>query len=242
MGNDFEYISQNVARIRSQIDAAAIKYGRSPDEITLLSAIKYADLDEVNYLHTVAGINTVGENRVQQLLERYDGLDKKDLSIHFIGSLQTNKVKYIVDKVDLIHSLDSEKLASEINKQCAKIGKTMDVLCEINCGREENKTGIMPEDAENFCLGLAKYENIRLKGFMTMAPAGANFDEYRKYFSETVKLVLDIWYKKLYNIEKPIISMGMSGSFEAAIAEGSTLVSVRDFRKISTFASQRRQT
>ena len=133
MTDKFEYISRNAERIRSEVEAAAVKYGRDPKEITVLSAIKYAELDEINYLHTVAGINTVGENRVQQLLERYDGLlDKDNLSIHFIGSLQTNKVKYIVDKVDLIHSLDSEKLAYEINKQCAKIGKTMDVLCEIN--------------------------------------------------------------------------------------------------------------
>ena len=226
MVDNFEYISRDVSRIRAEIDSAAIKYGRDPKEITLLAAIKYADVNEVNYLHTVAGVNTVGENRVQQLIERYDSLNREDLSIHFIGSLQTNKVKYIVDKVDLIHSLDSEKLAYEINKQCAKIGKVMDVLCEINCGREENKTGIMPEDAETFCLGLSKYENIKLKGFMTMAPAGSNFEEYRKYFSETVKLVLDIWHKKLYNIEKPIISMGMSGSFEAAIAEGSTIVRI----------------
>lgn len=226
MTNDFEYISRDVAKIKAEINAAALKYGRDPEEITLLAAIKYADIDEINYLHTVAGVNTVGENRVQQLLERYDALNKNDLSIHFIGSLQTNKVKYIVDKVDLIHSLDSEKLAREIDRQCAKIGKTMNVLCEINCGREENKTGIMPEDVEEFCIGLSKHEHLKLKGFMTMAPAGANFDEYRKYFSETVKLVLDIWHKKLYNIEKPIISMGMSGSFEAAIAEGSTIVRI----------------
>ena len=226
MADNFEYISRDVESVRAQIDAAAIKYGRDPKDITLLAAVKYANTDEVNYLHTNAGINTIGENRVQQLMERYEGLEKDNLSIHFIGSLQTNKVKYIVDKVDLIHSLDSEKLAQEINKQCAKIGKVMDVLCEINCGREENKTGIMPEDAEAFCLGLSKYENIRLKGFMTMAPAGSTFDEYRKYFSETVKLVLDIWHKKLYNIDKPIISMGMSGSFEAAIAEGSTIVRI----------------
>ena len=219
MSQNFEYISKNVARIRTEIDSAALKYGRDPKEITLLAAIKYADTDEVNYLHKVAGVTVLGENRVQQLIERYDTLDKNDLSVHFIGSLQTNKVKYIVDKVDLIHSLDSEKLAYEIDRQCAKIGKTMDVLCEINCGREENKSGIMPEDAEKFCLGLSKYSNIRLRGFMTMAPASSNFDEYRKYFSETAKLVLDIWHKKLHNIERPIISMGMSGSFDAAIAE-----------------------
>ena len=226
LDNGFEYISRNVKRITDDIKNAAEKYGRSADEITMLGAVKYADVDEINYLHKTAGVKVIGENRVQQLLERYDALDKEDLEIHFIGTLQANKVKYIVDKVDMIHSLDSEKLAAEINKQCAKIGKVMDVLCEINCGREENKTGIMPEDAEAFCLGLAKYENIRLKGFMTMAPAGSNFDEYRKYFSETVKLVLDIWHKKLYNIEKPIISMGMSESFEPAIECGSDIVRI----------------
>ena len=226
MSDNFEYISRNVSSVRAKIDEAALKYNRDPKDITLLAAIKYANTDEVNYLHKQAGINVVGENRVQQLLERYDQLDKDNLSIHFIGSLQTNKVKYIVDKVDMIHSLDSEKLAQEINKQCAKIGKTMDVLCEINCGREENKSGIMPEDAEEFCLSLSKYPHIKLRGFMTMAPASSDFDEYRKYFSETAKLVLDIWHKKLHNIERPVISMGMSGSFESAIAEGSTIVRI----------------
>ena len=226
MPNSFEYISKDVAKVRGDIESAALKYGRDPKDITLLAAIKYADTDEVNYLHNCAGITVVGENRVQQLIERYDALDKENLSIHFIGSLQTNKVKYIVDKVDMIHSLDSEKLAYEIDRQCAKIGKTMKVLCEINCGREENKSGIMPEEAEGFCLGLSKYKNIKLCGFMTMAPANSNFDDYRKYFSETVKLVLDIWHKKLHNIERPVLSMGMSGSFEAAIAEGSTIVRI----------------
>ena len=226
MTDNFEYILRDVEKVRSEIDAAAVKYGRDPKEITLLAAIKYADTDEVNYLHTVAGINVVGENRVQQLVERYGNLNRENLSIHFIGSLQTNKVKYIVDKVDMIHSLDSEKLAKEIDRQCEKIGKVMDVLCEVNCGREENKSGIMPEDVEKFCLELSKYKYIRLRGFMTMAPAASSFDEYRKYFSETVELVLDIWHKKLYNIERPVLSMGMSGSFEAAIAEGSTLVRI----------------
>jgi pyridoxal phosphate enzyme (YggS family) len=226
MSENFEYISKDVAKVRAEIDSAALKYGRDPKEITLLAAIKYADTDEVNYLYKCAGITVVGENRVQQLIERYEALDKENLSIHFIGSLQTNKVKYIVDKVDMIHSLDSERLAYEIDRQCAKIGKTMKVLCEINCGREENKSGILPEDAEEFCLGLSKYKNIELCGFMTMAPASSDFDDYRKYFSETVKLVLDIWHKKLHNIERPVISMGMSGSFEAAIAEGSTIVRI----------------
>ena len=226
MFDNFEYISRNVRSIRERMDRAAEKYGRDPDDITLLAAIKYAEVDEIKYLHEVAGIKTLGENRVQQLLERYDALDKSDLDMHFIGTLQTNKVKYIVDKVDLIHSLDSLKLAAEIDKQCKKIGKVMNVLCEINCGREAEKSGVMPEDAEAFCSELGKYPNIKLAGFMTMAPNCGDFDEYRKYFSETTHLVLDIWHKKLDNIYSPILSMGMSGSFEAAIAEGSTIVRV----------------
>ena len=223
LDNGFEYISRNVKRITGDIKNAAEKYGRNPEEITVLGAVKYADADEINYLHKTAGIKVIGENRVQQLLERYDRLDKEDLEIHFIGTLQANKVKYIADKVEMIHSLDSEKLAAEINKQCAKIGKVMKVLCEINCGREENKSGIMPEEAEAFCLSLSKYPHIKLCGFMTMAPICQNIEEYRKYFSETVDLALDIWHKKLHNIERPVFSMGMSGSFEAAIAEGSTI-------------------
>lgn len=226
LDNGFEYISRNVKRITGDIKNAAEKYGRNPEEITVLGAVKYADADEINYLHKTAGIKVIGENRVQQLLERYDRLDKENLEIHFIGTLQANKVKYIADKVEMIHSLDSEKLAAEINKQCAKIGKVMKVLCEINCGREENKSGIMPEEAEAFCLSLSKYPHIKLCGFMTMAPICQNIEEYRKYFSETVDLALDIWHKKLHNIERPVFSMGMSGSFEAAIAEGSTIVRI----------------
>jgi pyridoxal phosphate enzyme (YggS family) len=126
----------------------------------------------------------------------------------------------------MIHSLDSERLAAEIDKQCRKIGKVMNVLCEINCGREAEKSGVMPEDAEKFCLSLAKYPNLKLCGFMTMAPKCEKNEEYIKYFSETTQLVLDIWHKKLDNIYKPVLSMGMSDSFEAAIAAGSTIVRV----------------
>lgn len=224
--NDYSYISRNVERIRKRISDAAIAVGREPSEISLLAAVKYADAEEIKYLQTVEGIDALGENRVQQLLERYDVIDRENTEVHFIGTLQTNKVKYIVDKVDLIHSLDSEKLAAEIDKQCKKIGKVMNVLCEVNCGREAEKSGLLPEDVEEFCLKLSKYSNIKLCGFMTMAPKCEKNDEYLKYFSETAHLVLDIWHKKLDNIYKPILSMGMSDSFEAAIAAGSTVVRV----------------
>ena len=222
---DYGYIDKNVSEIRKRIDEAKSRAGRE-DNVLLLAAIKSAEVDEINYLHRTLGICDVGENRVQQLLSRYDMLDREGLNIHFIGKLQSNKVKYIIDKVCMIHSLDSESLAREIDKQAKKHGIVMDVLVEINSGEEENKSGILPRDAEAFCEAISKYEGLRLRGFMTMAPKCEKNDEYNKYFSQTYKLVLDIWTKKLHNIDRPIISMGMSESFEEAIACGSTLVRV----------------
>ena len=224
--NDFEYISRNVDEIRERIKKAALSADRNPEDITLVAAVKYATPEEVRYLCDAAGVKELGENRVQQLLEKQQQSLEGGARLHFIGNLQTNKVKYIVDKVDMIHSLDSERLAAEIDKQCKKIGKVMPVLCEVNSGREEAKGGLFSEQVEEFCLGLSKYSNIKLCGFMTMAPKCENYDEYFKYFSETAKLVLDIWHKKLDNIYKPVLSMGMSESFEAAIAAGSTVVRV----------------
>ena len=223
---DFSYLDKNVSEVRERIRASAIASGRDPDDVMLLAAIKSADADEVNYIHNTLGISDVGENRVQQLLERYDALDRGGLNIHFIGTLQTNKVKYIIDKVSLIHSVDSVKLAQEINKQAARCGIVMDVLLEINSAMEESKSGVLPSDAEALCLELAGLSSIRLRGFMTMAPKCEKKEEYCKYFSKTYQLVLDIWTKKLHNIDRPIISMGMSESFEEAIACGSDIVRV----------------
>ena len=156
----------------------------------------------------------------------YEQIKSDDLNIHFIGKLQTNKVKYIIDKVCMIHSLDSLKLAEQINKQAEKRGVVMDVLVEINSGEEENKSGVMPDEAEALCRELGKFKSINLRGFMTMAPKCEKKEDYCKYFCKTDQLVLDIWTKKLHNIGRPIISMGMSESFEEAIAEGSDIVRV----------------
>lgn len=221
----FEYIDRNIAKIRERIEVARREAGRD-DDVLLLAAIKSAEVDEINYLHRTLGVNDVGENRVQQLLSRYDALDREGLNIHFIGKLQSNKVKYIIDKVCMIHSLDTLSLAKEIDKQAKKHSLIMDVLVEINIGREENKSGVMPEDVEDFCDAIEEFQNLRLRGFMTMAPKCDKNDEYHKYFAQTYKLVLDIWTKKRHNIDRPIISMGMSESYAEAIAEGSTLVRV----------------
>ena len=144
MDLNYSYLDKNVERIKSNISAAAKRADRQEGEISLMSAIKSATVEEINYIHNSLGISDIGENRVQQLLERWDKLDKAGLRVHFIGSLQTNKVKYIIDKVYMIHSLDSERLAAEIDKQAKKHSIIANVLVEINSGGEENKGGLYP--------------------------------------------------------------------------------------------------
>ncbi len=222
---DYGYIDRNVGKIRQMIEDAQKRSGHGKG-ITMVAAVKYADIGEINYLCSSLGVRDIGENRVQQLLEHYEGLTQKDVNIHFIGTLQTNKVKYIIDKVCMIHSVDSLKLAAEIDKQAKKRGVVMDVLVEINCGEEESKSGVLPSQAEELCLGLGQFENIRLRGFMTMAPKCDQKEDYLRFFGKTYAQVLDIWTKKLHNIGEPVISMGMSESFEEAIACGADTVRI----------------
>lgn len=223
---DHTYLDKNLADIRRRIAAAAERSGRRAEEITLLSAIKSADVDEINYVHRALGVNDVGENRVNQLTERWDKLDREGLNMHFIGSLQTNKVKYIIDKVALIHSLDSLSLAREIDKRAKQHDLVADVLVEINSGSEENKGGIAYGAAADFCLALGEYENIRLRGFMTMAPRCETAEEYRPYFTQTRAVAEEVWYGVLGHTDAPVLSMGMSESFEMAIECGANMVRV----------------
>ena len=224
---DFEYIRRNTENIRSRIAEAESAAGRETGSVMLLAAVKYAEAEEIEFLCGQMGVTDIGENRVQQLLAHYEALsERENINWHFIGTLQTNKVKYIIDKVCMIHSLDSLKLAAEIDRQAKKHGRIMDVLVEINSGEEENKSGVMPADAEQLCSELGAFENIRLRGFMTMAPKCEKKEEYLKYFQQTYAEVLDIWTKKLHNIDRPIISMGMSESFPEAIACGSDIVRI----------------
>ena len=221
---DMSYIDKNVNDALSLIEKARAASEFKKD-ITLVAAVKYADIAEINHLCAL-GVRDIGENRVQQLLEHYEGLDDKTVNIHFIGTLQTNKVKYIADKVCMIHSVDSVKLAREIDKQAKKHGRVMDVLVEINSGEEENKSGVAPADAEALCLEISQLENVRLRGFMTMAPKCDEKADYLKYFRQTYAQTLDIWTKKLHNIDEPILSMGMSDSFEEAIMCGADTVRI----------------
>lgn len=222
---DYSYLDRNVADVRKRISEAR---ARSPHgaEVTMVAAVKYADIGQINHLCDALGVTDIGENRVQQLLEHYEGLNNKSVNIHFIGTLQTNKVKYIADKVCMIHSVDSQKLALEIDKQAAKRGRVIDVLVEINSGEEESKSGVAPGDAEELCLAIQKLEHVNLRGFMTMAPKCDKKEEYFKYFGETFALALDIWTKKLHNISRPILSMGMSESFDVAIECGADIVRI----------------
>ena len=221
---DFSYLDKNVEKIRKNISEACRISGREESEVKLLAATKYANAEQINYIHKHLSVDHIGENRVQHLLEHWEGIQKEGLNIHFIGSLQTNKVKYVIDKVCLIHSLDSIKLAEEIDKQAKKHGLIMNVLVEVNSGMEESKGGIMPDAVEEFCISLQKYEGIKLCGFMTMAPKGCTKDEYRDYFNKTRTDCEKIWYEKLGRVDAPEFSMGMSDSYEVAIECGSTIV------------------
>jgi pyridoxal phosphate enzyme (YggS family) len=221
---DHSYIDKNLSRIREQLECACLNTGRDVSDVSIVAAVKSADASEIDHLHLQLGICDVGENRVQQLLEHYGQINREGLRIHFIGTLQTNKVKYIADKVYMIQSLDSMKLALEIDKRCKNIGKIMNVLIEINSGEEENKSGISPAEAEKFALELQTLENIRLCGFMTMAPRCESDEKYRLYFSNTRQLCDGIWRNTLGRKDKMIMSMGMSDSFVPAVMEGATVI------------------
>ena len=196
---------------------------------TLVAAVKYASDEEFLHLVRECGVADVGENRVQQLIAHKALLSPEErdrIRFHFIGRLQTNKVKYLIGQTELIHSLDSERLAEEIEKQSAMHETVTRVLVEINGADEKSKGGIAPSVAAEFCLSLARFPHIEQVGFMTMGPKFEKKADYENYFLETYQLVLDIWREKLHNIKEPVISMGMSDSYETAIKCGANCVRV----------------
>lgn len=173
-----------------------------------------------------AGITLLGENKAQELCAKYDSYHKDGVQIHFIGHLQTNKVRQIVDKVSMVESVDSIKLAREIDRHCAAIGKVMDVLLEVNIGREENKTGIFPELLPALLEEAGKLEHIRVRGLMTIPPVCETEEEVLQYFSQMRQLFIDIKQKKYDNISMEILSMGMSADYLAAVRCGSNIVRI----------------
>lgn len=218
-----EEFDLNYKNVIGRLERAIKKSGRDKGEVTLLAATKTVDTDTINYAID-KGIEYIGENRVQELLSKYDRL--KPAHSHFIGHLQTNKVKDIIDKVEMIESVHSVKLANEISKQAGKIGKTMDVLLEINIGGEDSKSGFSPEETENALTEIAKLPNIRVKGLMSIPPATDLPEEARKYFRNMYKLFIDMRAKNIDNSSMSVLSMGMSNDFDIAAEEGATLVRV----------------
>ena len=218
-------LKDNTDRVFSKINETSLTGGKNKS-VTLLAATKTVPADVINYVTQELGVKNIGENRVQELLEKYDALNLDGVKVHFIGKLQTNKVKYIIDKVDMIHSLDSIKLAKEIDLRAKKIGKVMDVLIEVNSGREENKSGVFPEEVPGFLSELTQFANIRVKGLMTIAPVCDEKEDYRKYFRETYSIFIDNSQNKLHNIDMDTLSMGMTDSYVVAIEEGSDIVRI----------------
>ena len=214
----------NVKETFENISKAAEKAGRNPDEIRLMAVTKTVAPEKINEA-IKSGCDLLGENKVQELLEKYDFYDK-NAEIHFIGRLQTNKVKYIVDKVSMIESVDSIRLAEEIEKRCAKIGKTMDVLLEVNIANEESKGGFSPDEVVEISEKIKDFPHLRLRGLMTIGRFGAEIEETRQYFEKMRHLLVDIKKKNIYNIYINVLSMGMSSDYELAVSEGATIVRV----------------
>lgn len=220
METKFEYIDENLKKIRYNISNAIVKYRKPEEEIRLMAVTKTVSPEAVNYAVS-KGVELLGENRVQEYQSKADFYDKS-ASVHFIGHLQTNKVKYIINSVDMIQSVDSLKLVNEINRLAESNGRTMNILCEVNIGKEENKSGIMPEYAEEFLRNISEMKNIQVCGLMAIPPA----ENSEKFLCEMQELYIDISAKKIDNINMNILSMGMSGDYINAIKYGSNLIRI----------------
>lgn len=218
-------IAENIAHIRSQITHAAIAAGRNPEDILLCAATKMNDADKVRQA-IAAGVDCCGENRVQELTVKLSQNAYQGAPVHFIGHLQTNKVRQVVGKVDLIQSIDSLRLIQAVDREASRQGIIQDVLLEINIGNEESKSGFSPSDLPQILPQLSEYGNIRVRGLMAIPPICHISGENRKFFQEMLQLSVDIRAKKYDNVCMDILSMGMSDDYCDAIACGSTMVRV----------------
>lgn len=218
-------IKYNYDFINEKIAEAAMKAGKTRDDITFLSATKTVEPEYINYAISL-GLSYIGENKVQELLSKYDQYNLENCSLQFIGHLQSNKVRQIVGKVDLIQSIDSMKLAKEVSKCSLKNNITSDILVEVNIGNEENKSGVMPEMLEKLVEEISTLPAVNVKGLMTIPPICEKKDEIRRYFEKMNRLFLDISSKKLDNVSMDILSMGMSSDYYEAILEGANMVRI----------------
>jgi len=218
-------IAENVAAIRAKMDASALACGRDPKEILLCAATKMNDADAVRQA-IAAGVDLCGENRVQELVQKQKENAYEGAPVHFIGHLQTNKVKQVVGKVDLIQSVDSLRLLNAINAEAAKQGIVQDILLEVNVGQEESKSGFEASEILPILEHISEFPHIFVRGLMAIPPISQNSGDNRKFFQKILQLSVDIRAKKYDNVLVNCLSMGMSDDYEDAIACGSTMIRV----------------
>lgn len=217
-------ICENLKEVEEKIEAACKRAGRDRSEITLIAVSKTKPVEMLEEVYQT-GIREFGENKVQEMMDKYEVLPK-DIHWHMIGHLQRNKVKYLMGKAALIHSVDSLRLAEEISTQSVKHEVTTDILIEVNIAGEETKFGTDREEAIALVEAAAKLPNIHICGLMTIAPFVENPEDNRKYFQQIRQLSVDIKEKNIDNVDMQILSMGMTGDYEVAIEEGATMVRV----------------
>ncbi len=217
-------IEQALVAVNEKIAAACVRAGRNPEEVTLIAVSKTMPVEALREA-MACGVVHFGENRPQELRDKQAEITEP-LCWHMIGALQTNKLKYVVGKTVMIHSVDSESLALAIDAESKKRGVVSEILLEINIAGEESKHGIAPEDAESLARKVALCENLKIRGLMTVAPYTETPEENRLYFRKMKQLMVDINSKNIDNVTMDVLSMGMTGDYEIAVEEGATLVRV----------------
>lgn len=217
-------LKENYAVVSGKVQEACKRAGRSSDEVTLIAVSKTKPVEMLKEVYD-CGCRDFGENKVQEIMDKYDKLPS-DIRWHMIGHLQTNKVKYIVDKVYMIHSVDSIKLAKEISKEAVKKNVTVKVLLEVNVAQEESKFGMMSEEVKDFYNEVIDLPGLKVCGLMTIAPYVEDSEENRQYFVKLKQLMVDMTAEKTDNKSVGELSMGMTGDYEVAIEEGATYVRV----------------
>lgn len=219
-----DVVRENAKRLQAEVAEAAICSGRKPEDVRLMAVTKTVEPELVNEA-IAQGISLLGENRAQELCSKFDSYSQ-EAEIHFIGHLQTNKVRQIIDKVSCIQSVDSIKLAKEISRQAEKLGKSIKVLVELNVGLEASKSGIIPDLLPEFLQEMSQIPFIQTEGLMAIPPADADEYQTEKFFYDISRQFLDTKVQKIDNINMYTLSMGMSGDYRLAIKHGATLVRI----------------
>ncbi len=223
----FHYVGENLKTIRCNIAEAAAASGRSPDDIILMAVTKTVPVEVINHALSL-GVDYMGENRVQELNSKYDRLDRTGRHIHLIGHLQTNKVRQVVGKVEMVQSIDSVRVAQAVASRSRELGIVTNALVEVNIGREQNKSGVAPEAAHELICEISEFDGINVQGLMAIPPADCEIAQTIKYFEEIYKLFIDIGSKNTHNSSYTMkhLSMGMSADYAEAIMQGATMVRV----------------